>query len=205
MILHIGATHRKVNDILRDKGLKPVHINKGSRIGKLMRGEQKPSIRKPKKLSKQVLDRNKTTPSVKFFLECEVCKKSLDSEKPLLQHLVNSHFHKEVREKFVNLHEGSKCLICDKDIKKSGMTIHIGSTHRKVNEILLEKGLKPVQITKGSTAPILKQEIKDEDELSDQQIKHVSKQYSSISEEVLEEVLVEDQPRSIDQIIAKYA
>ena len=39
------------------------------------------------------------------------------------------------------------------------MIIHIGATHMKVNEVLREKGVKPIEmrIKKNSVAPIIKQ------------------------------------------------
>merc|ERR1712179_466381 len=114
--------------------------------------------KKPKTITKFP---NKVESKVKILTECQLCEKSLQSEGHVLQHLVHSHFKKEVRERFSHLSKDKKCLLCNKEIKKTPL-IHIGATHRKVNEILIEKGLKPVHAKSLLKETTVKQEIKEE-------------------------------------------
>jgi len=179
-IAHIGATHKKVNEILIEKGLtslsdqKPnIEANEELKQETLDEKESKivndlksiiassnlSSRRKKEKKINSIVNFNDKAGSseqtikldelsrmylyteVESVSECQVCKKSFPSETRMRQHLVITHFVREVRERCATFFEGSRCLICDKTSKN--IILHIGATHRKVNGILIERNYKP--------------------------------------------------------------
>jgi len=130
-----GCTCLVCGKIFEDKGKTVEHVE--YRHGKLKEDFEESS--KPKKVG------TKRSPDVKFCTSCEVCSKEFDSVSHLTQHMVRMHFWKEVREKFTHLYEKNTCLLCSKSFPKQNSTIlHIGAMHRKIDEIIEEKGLRPL-------------------------------------------------------------
>ena len=78
----------------------------------------------------------------KVFKKCQLCEERFPGPSRMTEHMVDSHFATEVRERFIHLVSENICNLCGKDIKSS--FLHIGATHGKVDEILVEKGLRPV-------------------------------------------------------------
>ena len=70
----------------------------------------------------------------------------MPSASALTMHLIGSHnFLREVRERYQALYQDNTCVLCQKRFAKSSIWQHLGSVHNKLDEILLEKGLKPVR------------------------------------------------------------
>lgn len=130
-----GCTCLVCGKIFEDKGKTVEHVE--YRHGKLKEDFEESS--KPKKVG------TKRSPDVKFCTSCEVCSKEFDSVSHLTQHMVRMHFWKEVREKFTHLYEKNTCLLCSKSFPRQNSTIlHVGAMHRKIDEIIEEKGLRPL-------------------------------------------------------------
>ena len=79
---------------------------------------------------------------------CEVCKKSFKSRGKLSSHLINSHFYRKCKTEFL---EAGYCfnLICNICLNKCSTTqsllLHIGSVHRKLNEVLEKENLVAIK------------------------------------------------------------
>ena len=130
-----GCTCLVCGKIFEDKDKTVEHVE--YRHGKLKEDFEESS--KPKKVG------TKRSQEVKFCTSCEVCSKEFDSVSHLTQHMVRIHFWKEVREKFTHLYDKNTCLLCSKSFSQQNSTIlHVGSMHRKIDEIMEEKGLRPL-------------------------------------------------------------
>jgi len=130
-----GCTCLVCGKIFEDEEKTVEHVE--YRHGKLKEDFEESS--KPKKVG------TKRSPDVKFCTSCEVCSKEFDSVSHLTQHMVRMHFWKEVREKFTHLYEKNTCLLCSKSFPRQNSTIlHVGAMHRKIDEIIEEKGLRPL-------------------------------------------------------------
>ena len=130
-----GCTCLVCGKVFEDKDKTVEHVE--YRHGKLKEDFEESS--KPKKVG------TKRSQEVKFCTSCEVCSKEFDSVSHLTQHMVRIHFWKEVREKFTHLYDKNTCLLCSKSFSQQNSTIlHVGSMHRKIDEIMEEKGLRPL-------------------------------------------------------------
>ena len=195
--------------------IKDLSIDKYIRNAKVKQALKYPNKSKsisklPNKDKSKVKLLNAVKAEVKILSECQLCEKSLQSEGHVLQHLVHAHFRKEVKERFSHLYKNKKCLLCNKETKKTPL-IHIGATHRKVNEILIEKGLKPVHARSLLKETTVKQEIKEElvttnDELGEDnpQDRVISDKQGKVKVETGSDQKSKKLPR-LDELIAKYS
>ena len=88
---------------------------------------------------------NQKKKSKKLKKKCQICNHSFDATSLILQHVVAKHFFSEIKENATDLYQGTNCLICDKGFSTEVyLVLHIGVKHKKVNDVLLQKGLKPV-------------------------------------------------------------
>ena len=90
---------------------------------------------------------------VKEIKECELCSKPFESVSSLGQHMVTSHFPREIRETYQELLNGRECLLCRKEYSKTSFVMHIGVTHNKLDEVLEKNGLRPL---KAKLTPMIK-------------------------------------------------
>jgi len=80
---------------------------------------------------------------------CEICSQDVGKYSKLMPHY-HGHLAGTVRKRYsslMNLSDGSiQCRLCS-HVAKSEMTLvaHISMKHKKLNEILVERGIKPVQ------------------------------------------------------------
>lgn len=110
---------------------------------------------------------SKRSAEVKFCISCEVCNKEFDAVSLLAQHMVRIHFWKEVKERFTHLYEGNTCLVCSKSFsKQTTVILHVGSMHKKIDELMEEKGLRPLT-QEAVNVPIIKEEAREEAGKSD--------------------------------------
>jgi len=86
-----------------------------------------------------------------------------ESRSSLTQHYV-SHFAKELKERFPILPSDTQCSLCNRSlpsVKKSQFwMMHIGSTHGKVKDIMVEKGLRTAEDV--FTKSVAKRKFKEE-------------------------------------------
>lgn len=127
LLRHIGITHGKLEDILTSSGL-PTTVT--GRRNVIASGRNR--VRK--------------NHEIKELFQCSLCEKEMPSASALTMHLIGSHnFLREVRERYQALYQDNTCVLCQKRFAKSSIWQHLGSVHNKLDEILLEKGLKPVR------------------------------------------------------------
>ena len=106
---------------------------------------------------KRIPKRDGRRSGVKVIRKCQMCDKSFETQSIMVQHMVVKHFFRDIKKASADLYQGSKCLVCDKNYAtEMNMMLHIGSTHRKVNEFLLQKGLKPIPSPR--TGPVSEEE-----------------------------------------------
>jgi len=80
--------------------------------------------------------------------ECEICGKDVRLRGKLWQHY-HGHLAFKVKKKFADLmlisDESYTCKICGSDSKtEMSLLSHISLTHQKLNEVLIERGIKPL-------------------------------------------------------------
>ena len=81
-------------------------------------------------------------PSCNYSLQCEVCQKE-EATLIQLQSHYSKHFTKELAKHIDILSEGNKCNLCGQTFKsRPALTEHIGCKHGKINDVLIQKGLK---------------------------------------------------------------
>ena len=106
-------------------------------------GKLKEDVEESNKTKKLVI---KKSAEVKFCTSCEVCGKEFDAVSSLSQHMVRLHFWKEVKDTFSHLYEGNTCLVCSKLFpRQNSLIMHIGSVHRKIDQIIEGAGLRPLK------------------------------------------------------------
>ena len=80
------------------------------------------------------------------MIKCEICEKEQTNSSALTQHLINSHnFLKDIRKRYQSLYQDSRCGLCEKVLPKTSIWQHLGNVHNKLDEFLIEKGLRPLR------------------------------------------------------------
>ena len=60
--------------------------------------------------------------------------------------MISSHnFLKDIRKRYQSLYQDSRCGLCEKVLPKTSIWQHLGNVHNKLDEFLIEKGLRPLR------------------------------------------------------------
>ena len=141
LLNHLGSHHKKIDRIvLEDKG---INLEKFE-----PQGSSKHHVLPQTPKSDEKKD------DCNFDQKCEVCGRVFDNISSLEGH-VTYHFTKELYKRYAHLADGNTCRICCKQYTKTYRLFnHIGGKHGKVNELLLEKGMKvlPCPLSGSSSA-----------------------------------------------------
>ena len=134
LCLHLGVKHKKVNSILVRSGL---------------REHAKPALEREEHQQLVIKEEVKTEAVERRTNICQICKKHFDGLGTLWQHYANSHFTKQLREHYssdMDL-ELLQCKLCGKTMKqKTGLLVHMGTFHLKVNELLSLNGYDTLEV-----------------------------------------------------------
>jgi len=80
------------------------------------------------------------------LVQCEICQKDVKKYSKLLPHY-HGHFASQVRRRYADMmfqEDGFKCKICGHDSSTlQSLVAHISLTHKKILEILSERGIVP--------------------------------------------------------------
>ena len=80
------------------------------------------------------------------MFRCEICEKEQANSSVLTQHLISSHnFIKDIRTRYGSLYRDSRCGLCEKVLPRTSIWQHLGNVHNKLDEFLIEKGLRPLR------------------------------------------------------------
>ena len=60
--------------------------------------------------------------------------------------MIGSHLLTEIKQKYAHLYNGKECLECNKPFAKSSVWGHLGAVHNKLDEVLIERGLRPIKV-----------------------------------------------------------
>lgn len=162
MLCHIGVKHKFINQVLTDSGYSKVPLSTsettaanikikmekqslatGVRIAAKSRTPKtKPQAKDKTGTPKRQPRNSKEIKEVRF---CEICDKELENVSQLATHMIGSHFLKDIREKFSHLYNGKECLECSKSFTRNTVWMHLGSVHNKLDELLVEKGHRPIK------------------------------------------------------------
>ena len=129
LMSHIGVRHAKINIVLRAFNIPAIKFPRKNMI-----------LRSPATDSsseKSVARAVKNEERDKLF-RCHVCGKGDDFINNLGVHMATIHFHEDLRE-FIS--PGNSCSLCDKTFRTKQFTMaHVGLSHGKLDEALLNKG-----------------------------------------------------------------
>ena len=132
LLRHIGVTHGKLEDILSSQGLPGLGLARTRRPRGSSSATKQPRGRK--------------TEEVKQVFRCEICEKEQANSSVLTQHLISSHnFIKDIRTRYGSLYRDSRCGLCEKVLPRTSIWQHLGNVHNKLDEFLIEKGLRPLR------------------------------------------------------------
>jgi len=137
LVAHIGAHHKKIDCILKNKGI-------------VLEPRRNKHANLPSASLNQTV--SETSAACNYDLKCQVCNESFKILSDLTVHVCR-HFRNELENKSTDLTSTLTCKLCGTVFSaKKNLIIHIGSKHGKINEILVEKGFKvlPCSLT-GST------------------------------------------------------
>ena len=133
LLRHIGVTHGKLEDILSSQGLPSLDIARRRRA----KGGTSSSTKLP---------RGRKCDEIKQVFRCEICDKEQANSSVLTQHLISSHnFLKDIKKRYQSLYQDSRCGLCEKVLPKTSIWQHLGNVHNKLDEFLIEKGLRPLR------------------------------------------------------------
>ena len=122
LITHIGNKHKKLEEIMVEKGLKLVHD----------------IFMRTKKEKVQVQNDNYEGKSddIKILGKCQLCDRKCKTPTELSRHIVESHFSKELKERFSHFVSGNNCILCGKEVKSSPLNLikHIANKHNKLED-----------------------------------------------------------------------
>ena len=131
LLRHVGVTHGKLEDILSSQGWPSLHI-----AGRRSKGSST-STKAP---------RGRKNDDVKQLFRCEICEKEQANSSVLTQHMITSHnFLKDIKKRYESLYQDSRCGLCQKVLPKTSIWQHLGNIHNKLDEFLIEKGLRPLR------------------------------------------------------------
>ena len=178
MLCHIGVKHKYINQVLTQNGYSKVPLGETTAANIKIKMEKqslvsglkitaKSKIPKAKPQAKDKADtpkrQTRNSKDIKEVRFCEICDKELDNVSQLATHTISSHFLKDLREKFSHLFNGKECMECNKTFTKTTIWPHLGSVHNKLDELLKEKGHRPIKskVTPKMRKVVVKQERAD--------------------------------------------
>ena len=127
---------------------------------------------------------------------CEICSERFESGLELLRHYARSHLANKMKDKFSHLTNKLNCKLCKEAFEEeTDLFVHIGADHKKINLIMKENGLKPVEIKETAksqnAAAVMIDELKNSEtetdtlEALEMKLQEVKKQMSDSCEENL--------------------
>jgi len=184
MLCHLGVKHKFINQVLSLQGLQKIPLgiqtseSANSNI-KIKMEKQAASTSFNQRSSKsrgtksKPVDRvetPKTRPGrnskeIKEVKFCEICDKEFENVSQLATHMISSHMLREIKDRFNTLYNGKECTVCCKAFSKGTVWMHLGSVHNKLDEVLMEKGLRPlkIQVPSNIRKIVVKRERMEED------------------------------------------
>jgi len=183
MLCHLGVKHKFINQVLSLQGLQKIPLGSSAesvntnvkikmekqaastsfnqRSSKTRGTKSKPADRVETPKTRQGRN-SKEIKEVKF---CEICDKEWENVSQLANHMISSHMLRDIKDRFNTLYNGKECTICSKSFSKNAVWMHLGSVHNKLDEILMEKGLRPlkIQVAPNIRKIVVKRERMEED------------------------------------------
>ena len=102
--------------------------------------------------------------------------------------MIGSHLLTEIKQKYGHLYNGKECLECNKAFAKTSVWGHLGAVHNKLDEVLIERGLRPIKVPLPPTlrqvfvkSERMEEEAEEEQEL---QISNLFASYDAATTEV---------------------
>ena len=79
------------------------------------------------------------TPGVRFSpWSCPICSTQFETKNPIKGHMVK-HFKSEIKEKYLNKEDPTKCSLCSHKTENTDhMVHHIAWTHQKLRDFLTQ-------------------------------------------------------------------
>ena len=95
--------------------------------------------------------------------------------------MIGSHLLTEIKQKYAHLYNGKECLECNKAFAKSSVWGHLGAVHNKLDEVLIERGLRPIKVPVPPTLRqvFVKSERMEEEEAGEEQELQISNLFAS--------------------------
>ena len=96
--------------------------------------------------------------------------------------MIGSHLLTEIKQKYGHLYNGKECLECNKPFAKTSVWGHLGAVHNKLDEVLIERGLRPIKVP---VPPTLRQvfvkseRMEEEEEAGEEQELQISNLFAS--------------------------
>ena len=190
MLCHIGVKHKFINTVLASNGYGklPLGVAESSAaniriktekqtvvgVASNLRNKSRTPASKPKPQEKSAdTPKSRQTRNSKDIKEvrwCEICNKELENVSQLANHMIGSHMLRYIKEKFAPLYNGKECTECGKNYNKNAVWQHLGSVHNKLDEVLVEKGYRPLKTitTPKMKKVVVKREKPDEDPSADE-------------------------------------
>ena len=191
MLCHIGVKHKFINTVLASNGYGklPLGVAESSSataniriktekqtvvgVANNLRNKSRTPASKPKPQEKSDTPRSRQTRNSKDIKEvrwCEICNKELENVSQLANHMIGSHMLRFIKEKFAPLYNGKECTECGKNYTKNAVWQHLGSVHNKLDEVLVERGYRPLKTitTPKMKKVVVKREKPDEDPSADE-------------------------------------
>ena len=171
----IGVKHKFINTVLASNGYGKLPLGvvestadnirikteKQTVVGVVnnLRNKSRTPASKPKPQEKSDTPKSRQTRNSKDIKEvrwCEICNKEMENVSQLVNHMIGSHMLRYIKEKFASLYNGRECTECGKTYTKNAVWQHLGSVHNKLDEVLVEKGYRPL---KTITTPKMKKVV----------------------------------------------
>jgi len=90
---------------------------------------------------------------------CQICSKVMQRDMSYTWMHYGSHLLSDLTANYGDLVVGKKCISCDKTYKTvNNLSLHIGRTHEKTNELLVLRGLVPLPLLRENNMKIVKEE-----------------------------------------------
>ena len=227
VLCHVGVKHKYINHVLTANGLSKLPLNqdlpgtpstpgtpsgltliKKEQAGVVLNDTEVRSNQKPKKQPvKQVSSASKARNSkeIKEIKICEICDKEQENMSKLVNHMIGSHLLTEIRQKYAHLYNGKECLECNKTFPRASVWQHLGAVHNKLDEVLIERGLRPIKVP---PVPSLRQvfvktEVEDQEAGGEQelQITNLFASYEAATTEGLDNVDSNDVEMATDPLV----
>ena len=119
--------------------------------------------------------------------------------------MIGSHLLTEIKQKYGHLYNGKECLECNKTFPRGSVWQHLGAVHNKLDEVLIERGLRPIKVP---PVPSLRQvfvktEVEDQEAGGEQdfQITNLFASYEAATTEGMDNVDSNDVEMATDPLV----